>query len=84
MNKHLNKLNLEVTELETQVGGGFVFLSVICVNCKLSDVGLAKQQMFFPEFTELWQMVILLSQQKYKHSIQGIIPGVWVIHLGLA
>lgn len=53
MNKHLNKLNLEVTELETQVGGGFVFLSVICVNCKFSDVGLAKQQMFFPEFTEL-------------------------------
>lgn len=76
MNKHLNKLNLEVTELETQVGG-FVILYVICVNCKFSDVGLAKQkQIFFPEFTELWEMVILLSQQKNNHSIQRIIPGV--------
>lgn len=81
MNKHLNKLNLEVTELETQVGG-FVFLDV---NCRFSDVGLAEQnQVLFPEFSELWEMVILLCQQNDKHSIQRIIPGVWVIHLGLA
>lgn len=67
MNKHLNKLNLEVTELETQVGG-FVFLGVICVNCRFSDMGLAEQnQVLFPEFSELWEMVILLCQQNYKH-----------------